>query len=150
MNSPNPIYEGCLEFAGVTHITGWARCVNHTGEPVELDILVDGRLFSTVKADEFRQDLLDAGKGNGCCGFVFPIPRQQFRDNKIHSIHVKISGTDIALASTPKDVFFPYDLSEPLPQGIMDDVTRVTSVRRSSLIPSHKRYQLSPMKIHIV
>ena len=53
-------------------------------------------LLKTATADQFRQDLLDAGKGNGKHGFLFPIPKQ-LKDGKKHIIKIKLNGTDLNL-----------------------------------------------------
>ena len=125
MNSKSLIYEGYVDFTGATLVSGWARNVSQPNERLDIDILVDDQPFTTIRADQLRQDLIDAGKGDGRCAFIFQIPEGQLRDGKTHSIHVKISGTDVSLANTPKDVFCPYDVSEPLPRQVMEDVARV-------------------------
>jgi hypothetical protein len=143
-------YEGRLDFAGAAFVGGWARSIDRIGEPLEVDIMVDGAPFATVTANHFRQDLFDTGKGNGACAFVFPIPRARLRDGKTHSIDVKFSGTDISLANAPQDVFCPYDMSEPLPRQIMDNVARVTLGKRVLPRGTGTGYVPPPMKVHIV
>jgi hypothetical protein len=141
-------YEGCLDFAGCTLVAGWARCVNQPDVPVEVDIVIDGKLFTAVKADQFRQDLLDAGKGDGRSAFSLQLgPR--WRDGKPHLVEARISGTEYMLTSIPWEIIGPEDISEPMPRHVMDHVARmaIQPRKRGANAPPT---QVPPMKIHIV
>jgi hypothetical protein len=59
------------------------------------------KLLATVKADLFRQDLLNIGRGNGSHGFVYPTPTS-LKDGQPHTITVRFAGTTRALSSAPK------------------------------------------------
>jgi hypothetical protein len=65
-------YEGLIEGVRGAHLYGWCRLSQST-EPVTLDVLVDDKVLFSLVADTFRQDLLDAGIGNGRHGFFVPI-----------------------------------------------------------------------------
>jgi hypothetical protein len=66
-----------------------------------VDIYSDNVLVTTIPADQFRQDLQDAGKGNGVHAFSLATP-MSLKDSQPHSISVGIHATDIALHNTPK------------------------------------------------
>src|SRR4051812_26181245 len=61
----DPNHEGFLENVHDTQIIGWAWHKNRPDEPVEVDLLDGDKALTTVKADSFRQDLLDNKIGNG-------------------------------------------------------------------------------------
>ena len=52
-------------------IRGWAIDVAHPELPVLLEILLDGRVLSSILACGYRPDLAAAGLGRGRCGFTF-------------------------------------------------------------------------------
>ena len=63
------LYEGVVD--GITEgcLHGWCRLTG-VDDAVTLELLVDDRPALTVRADAFRQDLLDAGFGTGHHGFI--------------------------------------------------------------------------------
>ena len=98
---PTPQYEGYHDGASCTAINGWAWDSNQPAGPVSVDIYSDGVLVATTPANQFRADLLAAGKGNGVHAFSLATPGA-LKDNQVHSIVVKYAGTQTNLNSTPK------------------------------------------------
>jgi hypothetical protein len=96
-------YEGFHDLADCNNIVGWAWDATQPNTPISVDIYSDNVLVMTVLANQFRQGLLDAGKGNGVHGFVFPVPGT-LKDGQAHSIRVKFAGTNIDLFNTPKSI----------------------------------------------
>ena len=101
--SAPPAYEGYLDIANCDAIIAWGWDMNHPNEPIKLDIYDGNLLVSTVTADNFRQDLLDVGKGNGKHAIFWPIP-PQMKDGKKHIITVKFPGTSVELGTAPKEI----------------------------------------------
>jgi hypothetical protein len=66
--------EGYIDFADTWRIGGWALDQDHPELPVLLEIWVEDRLLGTVLACDHRGDLLDAGKSNGNCAFIYHLP----------------------------------------------------------------------------
>jgi len=96
-----PLYEGNHDSANCEAIGGWAWDKNQPDTPISVDIYDAGTLLARVPASEFRQDLINKGRGNGRHGFVYAIP-STLKDGGWHSIRVKFSQTDVDLPSTPK------------------------------------------------
>jgi hypothetical protein len=96
-----PNYEGYHDITNCNGIMGWAWDKNNPGAPVEVDIYDGDLLLATVTASDFRQDLLNAGIGNGNHGFTYPFP-SELKDGRPHSIRMKFAGTEIDLNNTPK------------------------------------------------
>jgi hypothetical protein len=102
-NAGRPAYEGWHDLADEGQIAGWAFDANHPDHTVSVEIH-DGRsLLARVDAGSFRPDLLAAGKGDGRHGFALPIP-DRLRDGTVHEISVAITGTQVRLAETPKQL----------------------------------------------
>ena len=71
-----------------------------------MDIYGDNMLIATVLANQFRQDLLNAGKGDGNHAFSLATP-QSLKNGQPHTITVAIHNTDTPLGNTPKMLTCP-------------------------------------------
>lgn len=98
-----PSYEGYHDRADCSLIEGWAWDMNQPNTPINVDIYDGGSRIMTVLADRFRQDLLNAGKGNGYHGFSVATPAS-LKDGRSHTIYVKIGGTSNNLNTTGKTI----------------------------------------------
>jgi hypothetical protein len=96
-------YEGFQDDINCYNLIGWAWDAQRPNEPVKIEIFDGNTLLATVTADLFRQDLLEAHKGNGTHAFNFAIPAQ-LRDGKPHTIRARIAGSDIDLTYTLKQI----------------------------------------------
>ncbi len=71
-------------------VTGWVRNSALPTQRVVVELLVDGEVVTETAADTFRQDLLEAGKGDGKFGFQLTLPRHlQERDRPKISLREK-------------------------------------------------------------
>ena len=100
---PTPQYNGYHDVGNCSAISGWAWDANQPNSPVSVDIYSDGVLVATVQAGSFRQDLLNAGIGNGSHGFSIATPGAAI-NGQAHTITVKYAGTQTNLNNTPKAV----------------------------------------------
>src|SRR2546425_7947 len=96
-------HEGFQDITNCNAILAWAWDMNRPNDPIKLDIYDGNALLANVTADVFRQDLLDAGKGNGKHGLNFPVP-PKLKDGKSHTIEIRFAGTDVALKNGPKEL----------------------------------------------
>jgi hypothetical protein len=95
-----PQYQGFHDGAGCGTISGWAWDANNPAFAINVDIF-DGNFFiATAPANMYREDLLNV-LGSPNHGFSFPTPAN-LKDGAVHSITVKISGTNIVLGGGPK------------------------------------------------
>jgi hypothetical protein len=69
-----PIYEGWIDATDCDSIRGWAWDKNQPNTPINVDIYNGSTKLTTVAANIFRQDLVNAGKGNGYHGFSYATP----------------------------------------------------------------------------
>jgi hypothetical protein len=80
-------------------IWGWAWDRNNPNTPINVNIYEGNSLLATVPANIFRQDLVNAGKGNGVHGFVYTFPPNQFKDGLKHPISVKFANSSTNLTT---------------------------------------------------
>lgn len=64
-------YEGYLDRATEKEVSGWVYLNSDPDAALPVEILSNGKVVATIKADGFREDLLAAGKGNGRHAFSF-------------------------------------------------------------------------------
>ncbi|MGI8542199.1 MAG: choice-of-anchor Q domain-containing protein, partial [Aridibacter sp.] len=102
--TPTPTTNnGFFEFADCSSISGWAWDQQQPDTPVDVNIYADDNLVATVSADQFRQDLLDAGIGNGVHGFSLATPAI-LKDGQPHQIRVQIASTASELNDSPRSI----------------------------------------------
>ena len=98
-----PAYQGYHDVASCSTISGWAWDANDPNMPINVAIYDNGNLVSVITALQYRQDLLNAGIGNGYHGFSLPVSLS----GGSHTMTVKFSGTSTKLSTTDKQVSCP-------------------------------------------
>jgi len=74
MSDPSPPLAGHIDHADRHSLTGWAMDPARPGEPVELELVLDGEVVGRFPADKHRADLEQAGLGDGRHAFLVQIP----------------------------------------------------------------------------
>ncbi len=79
------------KFDGIkhNHMVGWA--VDATGQPAEIMTMIDGECVGFSKADQYRQDLENAGIAEGRCAFRIAVP-EQYIDGRPHKIELWVDN----------------------------------------------------------
>jgi len=70
----SPQLRGAIDVANQTQIAGWVHDPQSPDQPIEVQLFIDGKFIATGRADERRDDLIQAGvttRPNH--GFSFPI-----------------------------------------------------------------------------
>jgi hypothetical protein len=93
-------FEGYHERNTCDVIGGWVYDKTNPDATVSVEIFDGTALISRLPASIFRQDLRDAGKGNGNHSFTLA-PPAKLKDGQSHQILIRIAGTDLALRGTP-------------------------------------------------
>ncbi len=74
-----PSYQGYVEVVNCNQISGWAWDSTHGNDPITVSIYRNNTFVTTRNANLFRQDLLNAGKGNGFHAFTYA-PNSSFKN----------------------------------------------------------------------
>jgi hypothetical protein len=92
-------FEGTIDGVRDGRLYGWCR-LSHSTDPVSLHVLVDERKVLSLSADTFRQDLLEAGIGQGNHGFSIAL--QVLRAQPDAMIRIKVAGIGVELDNSGK------------------------------------------------
>ena len=99
--APLPHHKGDVEQAYCYEIQGWVWDKNQPDVPVDVELWDGDKYLMKFPANQFRQDLVDAGYGNGRHGFHVLTP-SQLKDHRSHVIHLRVAGTEQELTNSPK------------------------------------------------
>ena len=70
-------FVGYIDLFDDKTVAGWVADVRAPTIPVRIEIYIDDRLQATMSSDAFRQDVKDAGYGDGRKGFILPLVSPQ-------------------------------------------------------------------------
>lgn len=93
-------HEGFLDQVSCEAVSGWAWTPSQPDRAVTVELYDGDRLLKTALADQYRQDLADARKGNGRHVFNEAFP-PEIKDGKPHSIRAVVKGTTYELTPLP-------------------------------------------------
>ena len=99
-------FEGYYDSLTCSAVAGWAWNRSQPITVTSVDIVDSGTVIATVPANQFRPDLLAAGKGNGYHGFIYNLGGV-LRDGKTHTVSTRISPAGPELPPGSKTVTCP-------------------------------------------
>jgi membrane protein involved in D-alanine export len=100
-SAPLPHHVSAVEEADCYEIFGWVWDKHRPNASVSVDLWDGDRRVITFPANEFRQDLADAGYGNGRHAFHILTPLV-VKDGHSHRIHLRIAGSTRELTNSPR------------------------------------------------
>ena len=103
---PPQHYLAEIQGVNCNAISGWVWDKYKPKAPVLVELWDGDHFLTNISADQFRQDLLDAGYGNGRHAFRLPTP-PQIKDGQSHSIRLRVADARSDLASTQSVVACP-------------------------------------------
>lgn len=93
-------FVGYIDLLDQHGVAGWAANTETPTAPLTVDVYIDDHLQATLTADLFRQDLKDAGYGDGRKGFMLALPPgQSCPPGRVAKLVV--AGSDQVLATRP-------------------------------------------------
>ncbi|HEX4804563.1 MAG TPA: glycosyltransferase, partial [Conexibacter sp.] len=93
--------EGSLDDATCGAISGWALDAAAPARRLKLDVWNGARRIGAVWADRFREDLADAGKGDGAVAFRF-VPERPLHGDPPPELRVTPAGGGEPLPGSPR------------------------------------------------
>ncbi len=96
--------SGHFDIANCSTLSGWAWDETQPNTPIRIELYSSNTLVqSNILADNFRQDLLNNGMGNGNHGFNIPVP-SALRNGGSHWLTFKVQGCSFELYNSPKNI----------------------------------------------
>lgn len=89
-------FQGHVDGLSCDGFNGWAWDSAYPNSPISVELFDGANRVLTLPASHFRQDLLDAGIGNGFHAFVSELPIQLF-DGEEHVLQARYVHTDLLL-----------------------------------------------------
>ncbi|RRB07464.1 CotH kinase family protein [Larkinella rosea] len=99
-------FEGYLDKVECGTIRGWVWDRNKPNTPMMVEFFANGTSIGTANANIFRQDLKDAGKGNGSHVYNFPTP-SSVKTGTTFQISAKVQNSNYTLSWSPKPLNCP-------------------------------------------
>jgi hypothetical protein len=99
-------YAGVFEQADCEEISGWALDKHQPDSPLSIDLYEEKEYVTTIVADQFRENLRDAGYGNGRHAFRVQTP-PQFKDGRPHKLSISVTGTKKKITPAPRIIRCP-------------------------------------------
>ena len=99
-------YTGVFERADCDEISGWALDKHRPDSPLSVDLFEQTEYVTTIVANQFREDLSDAGYGNGRHAFRVQTP-PQFKDGRPHKLSISVTGTKKKITPAPRIILCP-------------------------------------------
>ncbi|MFN2622141.1 MAG: trans-aconitate 2-methyltransferase [Chthoniobacterales bacterium] len=91
-------FAGCIDVFEQDCVAGWAADLNAPDRPLKVDIEIDERFEGTAFCDFFRQDVKEAGYGDGRKGFTLKlVPREA--SSQPHIARILVAGSERVIAT---------------------------------------------------
>ena len=112
-------YDGVCHDNDTGRLRGWIWRPEHPSDRVSISVHIDGKFWRNVVADDYRQDLVDRGVGDGSYGFGIDLP--DWLDPSVdYRINIVVHGTNLPLRRSPLRVLGSNVMrvvDAPLPLG---------------------------------
>jgi hypothetical protein len=106
-----------LDQANTNEIVGWVFDPKSASAHLEVQLREGDKVVATIKADELRKDVRDAGFGNGYCGFRFNT-QTLFAEQAEASVDLFVNGKKL----NQEPVFIKFEVQKPLQQiGVLEN-----------------------------
>ncbi|MGV3557662.1 putative Ig domain-containing protein [Larkinella arboricola] len=99
-------YEGYLDVVNCNAIQGWIWDRDKPNSVITVEFLDGTTVIGKTDAGNYRQDLTDAGKGNGAHGYSFTVPAS-LKDGQPHVISGRVPNSGYTLTWSPKTLTCP-------------------------------------------
>jgi hypothetical protein len=98
--TPGTSYEGNVDSATCTSVTGWAADRNRLNVSISISIYDGNKMIGTSLANQLRSDIGTLLGDNGLHGYSIPTPAS-LMDGSAHTIHLKFEAGSTDLPGSP-------------------------------------------------
>ena len=99
-------FDGYLDKVECGTIRGWVWDRNKPNTPLTVELYTGNTVLGSTVANIYRDDLKNAGKGNGAHAYSFPVPAE-LKDNTTRLIYGRVQGSTYVLKDSGKPLSCP-------------------------------------------
>ena len=99
-------YNGHFDMASCSSLLGWVWNSSAPGTRLTVEVVEGSQVVATGTANRYRQDLQQAGIGDGQYAFDIPTPAS-LKNNQPRTISVRVQGTGYILNNSPRTITCP-------------------------------------------
>lgn len=121
-----------LDMVSVSQISGWAVNDVSPSSPCHVEVREGEKVLASTKAATLREDLLEAGIGNGCHGFTLDLEMVPF-SAQAREVHLYVNGKRITSA--------PIKLQNAFTEVLGDFASEVEKRMDALLAIQNERFQ---------
>ncbi|MGG7663506.1 T9SS type A sorting domain-containing protein [Dyadobacter sp. BHUBP1] len=101
-------YAGSFEWFDCESLKGWAWDKNFPNNAVTVELYEGTTVYATAVADQYREDLKNAGTGTGNYGFKITMPTA-LKDGQNHALSIRVKGSTTILNNSPRTTNCPVN-----------------------------------------
>ncbi|GAB3247364.1 hypothetical protein GCM10027347_02920 [Larkinella harenae] len=141
-------FEGFLDVVSCHAVAGWVWDQDRPNVPLTVEFLVGtslatARVVGSIEANIFRQDLKNAGKGNGSHGYNWTTATE-LRTGQTYAFWARVQGSTFALSGSPKTLTCE-GISQPTTPTTPTEPTTPTTPTNPGTTPVANQAPVAPV-----
>lgn len=128
-------FEGFMQTVNCNILTGWVWDRNQPNTPLQVGLYEGANLITVIDANNFRQDLLTAKKGNGIHAYNIPTP-ESLKDGATHILTARVLNSTFQLKDSPKALTCGVVNPAPMAPSVAPLTAPVNVAYTSSPLPA--------------
>jgi hypothetical protein len=78
-------------------LVGWAQDQANPDKLLDVEVVDGSRVMAVGRTGSFREDVKNAGFGDGCCGLSIPLPPESLDGRQEYDLSLRVAGTGISI-----------------------------------------------------
>jgi hypothetical protein len=78
-------------------LVGWAQDQANPDKLLDVEVVDGSRVMAVGRTGSFREDVKNAGFGDGYCGLSIPLPLESLGDRQEYDLSLRVAGTGISI-----------------------------------------------------
>src|ERR1700687_5462730 len=78
-------------------LIGWAQDQANPDKLLEVEVVDGSRVMAVGRTGSFREDVKNAGIGDGYCGLSIPLASESLGDRQEYELSLRVAGTGISI-----------------------------------------------------
>lgn len=109
--------EGFVDYVACEQVAGWVWDASRPNDDLTVELLANGQVGATQRANQYRSDLEQAGKGNGVHGYTIMVPNA-IKTGAAVAITVRVRGSSYQLVNQTGTLTCPAATPTTVPDSL--------------------------------